>query len=142
MPVTGAYTTLNVEVTDSVFDVMQQLKLKGIAHINELELRYCGIPLSENSKLSDYSIPENSTLHLMLCNRVTIMIRALNGDTLTLNPETRNNIYHIKWGIQDLWGIDTDAQRLIFENRVLGDKETVEELGLTKNSSLYLIIEE
>ena len=68
-----------------------------------------------------------------------IIVRALNGTTITLEVEPSDTIKSVKEKIQDTEGIPTNEQRLIFEGRHLEDGRTLSDYNISANSILNLI---
>ena len=62
-----------------------------------------------------------------------IFVKTLSGGTLALDLESSNTVADVKSKIQELEGIPTDEQRLIFAGHQLEDDEQVEE-----ESTLYI----
>ncbi len=96
----------------------------------------------ENDKtLDDYKIKNQSTLHLVIRHKkiMQIIIKLLNGKTLTLNVEPSDTIEKIKKKIQEKEGIPPDQQRLLYMGRELEDIYTISNYKILENSTVFLL---
>jgi ubiquitin C len=67
-------------------------------------------------------------------------VRTLTGKTITVHTSKGDTILDLKTKLQDLEGIPTDSQRLIFAGRQLQDEKTCEEYSIIADSTLHLVL--
>uniref|UniRef100_A0A1A9X179 Ubiquitin-like domain-containing protein n=1 Tax=Glossina brevipalpis TaxID=37001 RepID=A0A1A9X179_9MUSC len=117
--------------------------LKRIKNIPSQQqcLSYAGKQFECRRNTCTCNFQDWSKSHLVLslrCGR-QILVKTLNGKTITLQMEHTDTVKNIKTKIQEKQGIAYDQQRLIFAGKQLQDGFTLSDYNIYNPQTLYLV---
>ncbi|CAG2236143.1 unnamed protein product [Mytilus edulis] len=69
-----------------------------------------------------------------------IYIKTLTGKTIPVHIDSSSTIFDLKNAIQDIEGIPTDQQRLIYVGLQLSDDCTLDDYGITAGATLHIVL--
>ena len=69
---------------------------------------------------------------------MNLFIKTLTEETLSLQVNSSETVFEVKERIQAEEGIDADFQRLVYAGHNLEDEQTLAELGIEENATMFL----
>ena len=106
----------------------------------EFFLQYNKIKLEETKTIDYYNIKRLCTLDLIIYPFTQIFVKTLTGKLLTLNVQVSNTILYIKEQIENITGINTSEQKLLYKGNILEDNKTIDFYYIREYSSIFLSI--
>ena len=139
---TGKTITLDVEPTDTIEYMNFKIQVKQSTLPDQQSSLFAVIQIENGHTLSDCTIQNESTFHLVLRSkeRMIIYVKTVTGKTITLKVEPIDTIVNIKVKLQDKVGIPPDQQRFVVAHWQLEDKSTLSDNGVQNGSTLYLVL--
>ena len=134
--------TLELKPSDCIENIKMEIQEKEGIPLDDQRVLFAGKRLEDKRTLSDYKIPDGSTLHLV--QRIVpmkIIIRIVTGnrpDERMLDVYPTDSIENTKRRIQEELGIPLEEQCLIFEEKELQDGHTLRNYNIHDRSVFEL----
>lgn len=126
---------LNVDAFDTISVIKAKIQ-------DQQRLMMSRKQLEDNHTLSYYNIKAGSTIELKLRSwgSMQVFVKDLTGSTIVFEFESSDTVADIKERIHYMQLIPPKEQRLIFAGRQLDDDHTLAECGISKESTLHLLL--
>ena len=135
--------TLNVDPNITTIKNIKKIikNIKGYKVKNQ-RLIFQGKFLENEKKINDYNINNSSIIYLSLLNKnkfMDIVIRLINGKRINIKVSPFGTILDIKEKIENMLGIETKNQILIFNNKILNIGEIISNYNIKEGNELFLL---
>ena len=139
---TGKTITVDVDPRELVEDLKAKIQDKEGTRPDQQRLIFAGKRLEDGDTLSEYGIQKDCTIYLVLWlnGGMQIFIKFLVGKACTIECEPSDTIEHLKKRIEELQGIPSDQQWLIFSGRQLEDGQTLSDYKIQAESTVHLVL--
>ena len=140
---TGKLFDLEVNQTDTIKIIKDKINTKENIPPEQQGLVFAGKTLEDWKTLCDYSIKNESTLHLVLrLNSVRKLTIKTNIDkTLYIDFNPSNTIKNIKEKIEIEEKLDSSQFRLFHNDILLNDDQTIQDYNISINDAINLVVQ-
>ncbi|KAF8401943.1 hypothetical protein HHK36_012894 [Tetracentron sinense] len=145
MPQVGTTIEINLNCSDSIDDLKDQVWQKmGIPSTRQI-LLHAGRSLDDDQTLDFYNIQINSTLHALFVSEdgmqeLNLLIKKLSGDTVELKVKHCYTILDVKAVIESMLGLPIGLQELIHVQEKLKDWKTLADYNIENESILQMMV--
>lgn len=138
----GKSVSVEVDPNDDVKDLKRKIFDKEGIRAEDQRLIFAGKQLEDGNRVSDYSMSQGNTVHLVLRVRggMQIFVRTLSGKSIAVEVNPEDRIEMLKARIHDKEGIPVENQRLIYAGKSLEDGNTLSDYSIQSGSNLNLVL--
>ncbi|XP_050941668.1 polyubiquitin 4-like [Cucumis melo] len=139
----GEKFSLEVEPTDTIADVKDQMEALNEVPSDSQRLLFGGKTLEDHKALEHYNIEKDSTLYLIfrVYGGMQIFVKALNdGKVMSLDVEPTASIGSLKAKLEAKYGIPAESQKIIYAGKIVEDHQTLAYNNIKNDSVLHLVI--
>lgn len=142
MTLTGVRHQLEVNPSDKILTVKEKVQELEAYPPYQQRLRFNGAELMEGRTVSSYGMRSGSSIHLLPRSRgsMQILVKTLTGRTVTLAVNPTDFVENVKSMIEEVEGIPSEQQRLVFAGRDLEDEHQLSEYHIQGDSSVDLVM--
>ena len=140
---TGRTIVLTVTPHDTVAMVKRKIaRQEGIPEERQ-RLIFVGEQLNDHHRLLDYRIEHESAVHLVVRSGdgFQVYIRIASGRSIVFEVQPNDTVMSLKVRIRERESVPIDLQELFLNERKLEDDSTMQECGVTTNTTLNLVID-
>lgn len=141
--ISGEMIDLEADLNESIMNIKRKIQDKKGIPSEQQRLMFNGKEMNDYHTLSDYSIQNGSTIHLIrrVLDGMEIFANLTTsvGKPVRLQVEPTDTIKNVKTKIQVKTGIPPDQQRLVFAREELKDALTLADYYINKGATLVLV---
>ena len=127
--------TLDVEPEDTIQNVKRKLTDELGIPTEEQRLAFYDVILNDDTTLSDYNIPKESTLQLIL---PVVHVKMQTGEMISLKVVLGDTIKNVKEKLYQKEGIPVESQCIFFAGNKLKDHITLKDYNIKEESTMNL----
>lgn len=129
-----------VKASSTIGDLKSQIESKEDYLVGEQLLYFNGVYLQDEQTLSECSIQDDATIHLLLRCCMQFFVKSLEGETYTLETKSSDTIQLVTLILEDKIGTRVHQQNRKSFEKQLGDRCTLSSYDIQKGSKLHLVL--